>query len=120
MKILLVDDSGIMRHIQRRILTELGFTDVKEAGDGALALKALDAEKFDLVLMDWNMPNLSGLEALKQLKANPAHKGIPVVMVTSESEKSHIVEAIQAGAANYILKPFSADTLKEKIASLLK
>lgn len=120
MKILLVDDSGTMRHIQKRTLTELGLTDVKEAADGAQALKAVELEKFDLILMDWNMPNVTGIDALKLLKANPAHKGIPVVMVTSESEKSHILEAIHAGAANYILKPFSTETLKEKLAPFLK
>lgn len=120
MKILLVDDSGTMRHIQKRTLAELGLTDIKEAVDGATALKEVESTKFDLILMDWNMPNLTGIEALKKLKANPSHKDIPVVMVTSESEKSHIVEAIQAGAANYVLKPFSADVLKEKLAPILE
>jgi two-component system, chemotaxis family, chemotaxis protein CheY len=119
MKILLVDDSGTMRHIERQILTELGLTDVKEAGDGAQALKEVELEKYDLILMDWNMPKVTGLEALKRLKANPSHKEIPVVMITSESEKSHILDAIRAGAANYLLKPFSAETLKEKIAPFL-
>lgn len=119
MRILLVDDSGTMRHIQKRTLTEIGLTDVKEASDGALALKEVEQEKFDLILMDWNMPNMTGIEALKKLKGNPAYKAIPVVMVTSESDKSHIVEAIQAGAANYILKPFTAEVLKEKLAPFL-
>lgn len=120
MKILLVDDSGTMRHIQKKALTELGLTDVTEAADGNLALKEVEKQKFDLILMDWNMPNLSGIETLKQLKANPSHKGIPVVMVTSESEKSHILEAVQSGAANYVLKPFTTDMLREKLAPFLK
>lgn len=120
MKILIVDDSGTMRHIQRRTLMELGYADVKEASDGDLALKECEKEKFDLILMDWNMPNMTGIEALRRLKANSATKAIPVVMVTSESEKGHILEAVQAGAANYILKPFSAEKLKEKIVQVLK
>lgn len=120
MKILVVDDSGTMRHVERLTLQELGYTDVKEANDGAEALKEVELEKFDLILMDWNMPNLSGLEALKRLKANPAHKAIPVVMVTSDAEKEHVMEAIKAGAANYILKPFSAERLKQKLAPYLK
>lgn len=120
MKILLVDDSGTMRHIQKKTLTELGLTDVTEATDGSIALQEVEKDKFDLILMDWNMPNMTGIEALKKIKGNPAHKHIPVVMVTSESEKSHILEAIQAGAANYILKPFSPDALKEKLAPFIK
>lgn len=120
MKILIVDDSGTMRHIQRRTLLELGYADVKEAADGEQALRECEKERFDLILMDWNMPNLSGIDALRRLKANAATKAIPVMMVTSESEKGHILEAVQAGAANYILKPFSADKLKEKIVQLMK
>ena len=119
MKILVVDDSGTMRHIQRKALGDLGCTDVEEAADGELALKAVSAGKFDLILLDWNMPNLSGIEALKRLKTNPDHQAIPVIMVTSEADKSHILEAIQAGAANYLLKPFSLDTLKEKLSPYL-
>src|SRR5688572_10421866 len=115
MKILVVDDSGTMRHIQRKALSDLGCTDVEEAADGELALKAVGNKKFDLILLDWNMPNLSGIEALKRLKMHPEHHSIPVIMVTSEAEKGHILEAIQAGAANYLLKPFSPDTLKEKL-----
>jgi len=119
MRILVVDDSGTMRHIQRKALGDLGCTDVVEAADGELALKAVGAGKFDLILLDWNMPNLSGIEALKRLKTHPDHQAIPVIMVTSEADKSHILEAIQAGAANYLLKPYSLDTLKEKLSPYL-
>lgn len=118
MKILLVDDSTTMRRIQKNTLEKLGHTDVVEAGDGAEAIKALAAGGFELVLMDWNMPNMTGIEALKLIKANPATKAIPVIMVTSESEKTRIMEAIQSGAANYVVKPFQPETLAEKIASI--
>jgi two-component system chemotaxis response regulator CheY len=119
-KVLIVDDSGTMRHMERLTLQEIGISDVKEAGDGAEALKAIEAEAFDLVLMDWNMPNLSGIETLKQIKASPTHRKLPVVMVTSEAEKDHVLKAIQAGAADYILKPFSAKKLKAKLMPHLK
>ena len=120
MKILLVDDSRTMRTIERKILAGLGFMDVVEVADGQEALTALGQNRFDLVLMDWNMPNLSGIEALKQIKANSATKAIPVIMVTSESEKSHILEAIKSGAANYIIKPFTAEVIQEKLEAYLK
>lgn len=116
MKILIADDSGTMRSVQRKILSDLGFKDVIDAADGALALKAVAANKFDLILLDWNMPNLSGFEALKAIKANPATKAIPVIMITSEAEKSHILDAIRLGAANYVIKPFTPAVLREKLA----
>jgi two-component system chemotaxis response regulator CheY len=104
MKILIADDSGTMRSVQRRILSDLGLKDVVDVADGALALKAVAANRFDLILLDWNMPNLSGFEALKALKANPATKSIPVIMITSEAEKSHILDAVRIGAVNYVIK----------------
>jgi two-component system, chemotaxis family, chemotaxis protein CheY len=120
MKILLVDDSTTMRRIQKNTLEKLGFTDITEAGDGAEAIGKLAGGGFDLVLMDWNMPNMTGIEALKKIKADPVLKAVPVIMVTSESEKSRIIEAIQAGAANYLVKPFQAEVLQEKISAVLK
>jgi two-component system chemotaxis response regulator CheY len=120
MKILLVDDSNTMRRIQRMTLEKLGMTDVQEAHDGADAIEKLAGAAFDLVLMDWNMPNLTGIEALKKIKANPAVKTPPVIMVTSEAEKSRILEAIQAGAADYVIKPFEAETLQKKISGVMK
>jgi two-component system chemotaxis response regulator CheY len=120
-RILLVDDSNTMRRIQKNTLEKLGFTDVVEAQDGADAVGKLSMMgKFDLVLMDWNMPNMTGIEALKKIKADPAIKATPVIMVTSESEKSKIMEAIQSGAASYVVKPFEADTLMAKIKATVK
>lgn len=119
MKILLVDDSFAMRRIEKNILGKIGYTDIEEAGDGAEALAKLKAGKFDLVLMDWNMPNVTGFEALKTIKSMPELKSIPVVMITSEAEKSRVIEALQAGAAGYIVKPFDPDQLMQKISSMV-
>ncbi len=120
MRILLVDDSSTMRRIEKNTLEKIGLTDVHEAGDGVEALKKMAVQKFDLVMMDWNMPNMTGIEALKAIKADPNLKSTPVIMVTSESEASRIMEAIQSGAANYIVKPFQAEVLQEKINALKK
>jgi two-component system chemotaxis response regulator CheY len=120
MKIMLVDDSNTMRRIQSNTLKQLGYEDVVQAEDGQDALAKL-ADNLDvkLVLMDWNMPNMNGLDCLKAIKADPSTKDIPVMMVTSEAEKSRIIEAVQAGAANYLVKPFHPDALKEKITAIL-
>ena len=120
MKILLVDDSNTMRRIEKNTLEKMGYGEVHEACDGADAIQKLGAGGFELVLMDWNMPNMTGIDALKAIKANPALKSVPVIMVTSESEKSRIMEAIQAGAANYVVKPFQPETLQEKISAVAK
>jgi len=120
MKILLVDDSSTMRRIQKNTLASLGFTDVDEAEDGQDAVSKVGKAPYELVLMDWNMPNMTGIEALKAIRANPDTAKIPVIMVTSESEKTRILEAIQAGATNYIVKPFTPDVLKEKLDALGK
>ena len=120
MRILIVDDSAVMRSMERKMLTALGVTETVEASDGLQALTAVAAGNFDLILMDWRMPVLSGLETLKQLKAMPDFQSIPVVMITSESQKTKILEAIQAGAANYIIKPFTEENLREKIHPYLK
>lgn len=120
MKILLVDDSSTMRRIQSNTLTSLGYADLVQAEDGADALKKLrEHPDVKLVLLDWNMPNMNGLDCLKAIKADPTTKGIPVMMVTSEAEKSKIIEAVQAGASNYLVKPFDADSLKAKITALM-
>lgn len=120
MKILLVDDSSTMRRIQANTLNSLGYSDLVQAEDGADALKKLkENPDVKLVLLDWNMPNMNGLDCLKAIKADGSTKGIPVMMVTSEAEKTKIIEAVQAGASNYLVKPFDADSLKAKIAALM-
>ncbi len=119
MKILLVDDSSTMRRIQKNTLAKIGYTEVDEAEDGEEAFKKISQTAYEVVLMDWNMPIMNGLDCLKKVKGNDATKNVPVIMVTSESEKSRIIEAIQAGAANYVVKPFQPDTLKEKILAVV-
>lgn len=120
MKILLVDDSSTMRRIQMNTLKSLGFDDVVQAEDGQDALNKLkENPEVRLVLLDWNMPNMNGIDCLKAIKANPATKAVPVMMVTSEAEKSKIIEAIQSGASNYLVKPFEAEALKEKISGII-
>jgi two-component system, chemotaxis family, chemotaxis protein CheY len=120
MTILLVDDSSTMRRIQMNTLKSLGYEDVIQAEDGQDALNKLKENPgVKLVLLDWNMPNMNGIDCLKAIKANPTTKAVPVMMVTSEAEKSKIIEAIQNGASNYLVKPFEADALKEKISGLL-
>lgn len=120
MKILIVDDSVAMRRMEKNILAQLGYSDVQEAGDGLEALRMVAGDRFDMILMDWKMPVLSGLETLKQMKSNPDLEAVPVIMVTSESQKPKILEAIKAGAANYIIKPFDGALLKEKLEPFFK
>lgn len=115
MKILVVDDFATMRRIIKNILKQLGFTDIDEADDGGTALNKLKADKFDFVITDWNMPNVSGLELLKSIRSDAALKDMPVLMVTAEALKENIVTAVKEGVNNYIVKPFTAETMKEKI-----
>lgn len=115
MRILIVDDSPVMRSMLKRLLVAMGIKEVTEAGDGYQALQLIATSIFDLILLDWRMPVLPGLDTLKQLKAMPDLCAIPVVMVASESQKQNIVEAIQAGAADYIIKPFDEKILREKL-----
>ncbi|MCU0609668.1 MAG: response regulator [Chitinispirillaceae bacterium] len=116
MKVLLVDDSATMRRILKGQLTLLGLTDIIEAGNGKLAIDTLTSTPgIDLVLLDWNMPEMDGFTCLKQIRANPALKAVKVIMCTSEADKAKVVEAIKAGANNYIVKPFTPETIKEKI-----
>lgn len=119
MKILLVDDSITVRASEKRILAGLGLNDVVEATDGAMGLKVAFQEKPDLIMMDWDMPTLSGIEALKLLKANPATQKTPVIMVTGSADKDNIMEAIKIGATDYVIKPFTAETIQKKLAPLI-
>ncbi|MCC6511913.1 MAG: response regulator [Pirellulaceae bacterium] len=113
MKVLVADDSGVMRKIIIRSLQTVGITDVVEAADGAEGWEAMQAELIDLVLTDWNMPNVSGLEFLKKIRESGSE--VPVIMVTTEAEKAKVVEAIQAGVTDYLCKPFDSDELREKL-----
>ncbi|MCH2559408.1 chemotaxis response regulator CheY [Alloalcanivorax sp. C16-1] len=120
MSILVVDDFPTMRRIVRSLLKELGFTNVDEAEDGQEALTKLKGGGFDFVVSDWNMPNLDGLEMLKQIRADESMKSLPVLMVTAEAKKDNIVAAAQAGANGYIVKPFTAVTLEEKLNKIFE
>jgi two-component system chemotaxis response regulator CheY len=115
MKVLVVDDFATMRRIVRNILKQLGFTNIVEADDGTTALEIMKSDKIDLVLCDWNMPKVSGLDLLKQMKADSDLKDIPFLMITAEAQKQNIIEAVKTGVSNYIVKPFTADTIAEKL-----
>ena len=119
-RILVVDDFPTMRRIVRNLLKELGFANVDEAEDGAVALAALKAQKFDFVVCDINMPNMNGFEFLKAVRADDALKHIPVLMVTAEARKEDIVLAAQTGASGYIVKPFTKATLEEKVQKIVQ
>ena len=111
--VLVADDSGTMRKIIIRSLNAVGITSVVEAADGAQAVALFKPGAFDLVLTDWNMPGKSGLEVIKEIRA--LDQQVPIVMITTEAEKSRVVEAIQAGVTDYLVKPFNSDTLREKL-----
>lgn len=115
MNILVVDDFSTMRRIVRNILRQLGFNNIVEADDGTTAMAKLNSEKIDFVITDWNMPKMTGMELLKEIRANDKLKSIPVLMVTAEALQENIIAAVKAGVSNYIVKPFDAKTLSDKI-----
>jgi two-component system, chemotaxis family, chemotaxis protein CheY len=115
MRILIVDDFSTMRRIIKNLLNDLGFTNTAEAEDGNAGLAALRGSKFDFVVTDWNMPGMTGLELLKAIRADAALAKLPVLMVTAEAKREQIIEAAQAGVNGYIIKPFTAQTLEEKL-----
>jgi two-component system chemotaxis response regulator CheY len=117
MRILLVDDSKTMRNIQRAVLAQLGHTDILEAGDGQDALSKAPAFRPELMLVDWNMPNMDGLTFVKAWRT--MNKTTPIIMVTTEAEKARVIEAIKAGVNNYVVKPFTPDLLSQRIAETL-
>lgn len=119
-KFLVVDDFSTMRRIVRNLLKELGFTNVDEAEDGVDALNKLREGDFQFVISDWNMPNMTGLDLLKNIRADEALKTLPVLMVTAEAKKENIVAAAQAGASGYVVKPFTSATLDEKLNKIFK
>ena len=120
MSILVVDDFPTMRRIVRSLLKELGFENVEEAEDGQEALTKLRAGGFEFVVSDWNMPNLDGLEMLKEIRRDPKLSSLPVLMVTAEAKKENIIAAAQAGANGYVVKPFTAATLEEKLNKIFE
>jgi two-component system chemotaxis response regulator CheY len=119
-KILVVDDFPTMRRIVRNLLKELGFSNVEEAEDGAIGLEKLKGGRHGFVVSDWNMPNMDGLAMLRAIRADPQLAKVPVLMVTAEAKKENIIAAAQAGANGYVVKPFTAVTLEEKIAKIFE
>ncbi len=120
LRILVVDDFSTMRRIVRNLLKELGYTNVDEAEDGAIALQKLKAGGFNFVVSDWNMPNMDGLTLLQTVRSDPVLRGLPFLMITAEAKKENIIAAAQAGASGYIVKPFTAATLNEKLAKIFE
>ncbi len=120
MKFLVVDDFSTMRRIVRGLLKEIGYTNVDEAEDGAIALNMIQKQTYDFVISDINMPNMNGFDLLKAIKADDKLKAIPVLMVTAEARKEDIVLAAQTGAAGYVVKPFTKATLEEKVQKILQ
>jgi two-component system chemotaxis response regulator CheY len=115
LKVLVVDDFSTMRRIVKNLLKQIGYSNIEEAEDGVQALSKLQNGGFGLVVSDWNMPNMDGLEMLKAVRQDPSLKDIPVLMVTAEAEKEKVITAIQAGVNNYVVKPFTGEILKEKL-----
>ena len=120
MKILIVDDFSTMRRIVKNLLRDLGFTNTQEADDGSSALPILKANDFDFLVTDWNMPGMTGIELLKSVRADDKLKNLPVLMVTAEAKREQIIEAAQAGVNGYVVKPFTAQALKEKIEKIFE
>ena len=120
MKVLIVDDFSTMRRIVRNVMSQLGFTNLDEAEDGRAALDKLKNGSYQLVVSDWNMPKMMGIDLLKAVRADPTLKTLPFLMVTAESQKENVIEAVQAGVSNYIVKPFTAETMEQKLAVIFK
>ncbi len=119
MNFLVVDDSPTMRRIVRNALREIGYTDAIEAGDGAEALQQMEACRVDFVITDWNMPVMSGLELARSIRAHPTWGGLPILMITTRGTQDDVVAAMQARVNNYVVKPFTPETLREKIDFVL-
>ncbi len=120
MKILVVDDMVTMRRIVKNILKQLGFANVDEAENGQDALQKLRGDAYGFVVSDWNMPVMTGIDMLRAIRGDEKLKAIPVLMVTAEAQQSNLVEAVQAGVSNYIVKPFTAETMQEKLGKIFK
>lgn len=122
MKILIVDDSSTMRRIIGNVVMQLGYAkeDFDEAEDGVKAWKLLNESQYDIILTDWNMPNMNGLELVKKVRSEGNHQKVPIIMITTEGGKNEVITALKAGVNNYIVKPFNAEVLKEKLDGVLK
>jgi two-component system chemotaxis response regulator CheY len=120
MPILVVDDFSTMRRIVKTCLRQLGFENITEAEDGKIALEKMELNEFKLVISDWNMPNMMGIDLLKSVRANEKYKNVPFVLVTAEGQKENVIEAAKAGVSNYVVKPFTADTLQTKLEAVFK
>jgi two-component system, chemotaxis family, chemotaxis protein CheY len=118
MSILVVDDMATMRRIIKNLLSQLGFKNTAEAEDGAVALQKLKKGHFDFVITDWNMPNMTGLQLIEAIRGDENMKHLPILMITAEAKKENVIAAIKAGANNYIVKPFPAEVLQEKIGKI--
>ena len=118
-KILVVDDSSTMRRILKMTLSKCGFSDVTEASDGKEGLEKCQSDQYDVVLTDWNMPNMDGMEMIVSIRALPGYEETPIMMVTTEGAKDDVIEALTRGANSYIVKPFTPETLKTKMSELL-
>ena len=119
-KILVVDDFATMRKVIRNLLKQVGYENIVEAEDGVTALRVLKSQKVDLIVSDWNMPNMTGLELLKAVRADEDLKSAPFLMVTAEALQDNVIAAVKAGVSNYIVKPFTAEILNEKIKKILE
>jgi len=119
-KVLIVDDFATMRKVVRNLLKQVGYEDIVEAEDGVMALKALKSQKIDVIVSDWNMPNMTGLELLKAVRADADLAKTPFLMVTAEALQDNVVAAVKAGVSNYIVKPFTAEVLNEKIKKIME
>ena len=118
MTVLIVEDFSTMRRILKNIFKQLGYNQILEADDGTTALEMLPNQKIDLIVSDWNMPKMSGLDLLKAVRADDAFKDIPFLMVTAEAQKENIIDAVEAGVSNYIVKPFTAEQISEKLEKI--
>lgn len=118
-KVLVVDDFATMRRIVKGVLKGLGFNQIIEAGDGTAALQELKKESVGLIVSDWNMPKMTGLDLLKAVRADEKLKSIPFIMVTAEGQKDNVIDAVKAGVSNYIVKPFTPETFGEKLEKVL-
>jgi two-component system chemotaxis response regulator CheY len=120
MRVLVVDDFSTMRRIIKNILRQLGFTNIIEADDGSTAWETLNKDKIDFVISDWNMPKMPGIELLRKVRGSEEFASMPFLMVTAEAQQENIIEAVQAKVSNYIVKPFTAETLGQKIDKIFE